>query len=63
MNNPSSAHGEGLTNMRDRIGAVNGELEITSVPGGGTTVKGTVPIDQSETVLATTSSGHARPDP
>ena len=44
MNNPSSPDGHGLTGMRDRIGAVNGELEITSVPGRGTTVMGTVPL-------------------
>jgi signal transduction histidine kinase len=33
----------GLQNMRDRIGALGGALEITSVPGQGTTVSGTVP--------------------
>ena len=35
--------GDGLTSMRDRIGAVSGELEITSTPGRGTTVRATVP--------------------
>jgi signal transduction histidine kinase len=42
---PSAAEGDGdgLTSMRDRIGAVSGELEITSTPGRGTTVRATVP--------------------
>jgi signal transduction histidine kinase len=42
---PSAADGEGdgLTSMRDRIGAVSGELEITSTPGRGTTIRATVP--------------------
>jgi signal transduction histidine kinase len=35
--------GTGLIGMRDRIGAVGGELEITSRPGKGTSVRGTVP--------------------
>ncbi len=41
----TSAPGEGvgLVSMRDRIGAVGGELEIVSAAGLGTTVRGTVP--------------------
>jgi signal transduction histidine kinase len=35
--------GDGLTGMRDRVGAVGGELEIVSSPGRGTTVRGTIP--------------------
>jgi signal transduction histidine kinase len=35
--------GTGLMGMRDRIAAVGGELEITSQPGEGTSVRGTVP--------------------
>jgi signal transduction histidine kinase len=41
--------GDGLVGMRDRIGAVGGEFEITSTPGHGTTINGTVPIGASET--------------
>ena len=42
---PSAADGDGdgLTSMRDRIGAVSGELEIISTPGRGTTIRATVP--------------------
>ena len=39
-----SHDGEGLVGMRDRIGAVGGELEIVSSPGAGTTVRGAVPL-------------------
>jgi signal transduction histidine kinase len=36
--------GAGLTNMRDRMASVGGELQIDSVPGEGTTLSGTVPL-------------------
>jgi signal transduction histidine kinase len=42
---PVSGNGEGVIGMRDRIGAVGGELEIVSSPGAGTTVRGTVPLN------------------
>jgi signal transduction histidine kinase len=36
--------GLGFTNMRDRLAAVGGDLAITSSPGGGTRVTGTIPL-------------------
>ena len=36
--------GHGLMNMRDRIEAVGGTLEVTSRRGRGTTVRGCVPV-------------------
>ncbi len=36
--------GHGLFNMRDRIEAIGGTLEVTSRPGAGTTVRGCVPV-------------------
>jgi signal transduction histidine kinase len=36
--------GLGLTNMTDRIAAVGGKLTITSTPGQGTVVSGSVPL-------------------
>jgi signal transduction histidine kinase len=36
--------GAGLTNMRDRLEALGGALEIASMPGEGTTVAGRVPL-------------------
>lgn len=36
--------GHGLINMRDRLDALGGHVEITSVPGRGTTVHGQIPL-------------------
>ncbi len=41
------AAGAGLTNMRDRLGAVGGTLRIESAPGKGTHVHGAVPTGAS----------------
>jgi signal transduction histidine kinase len=41
------AAGAGLMNMRDRIAAVGGELEVRSTPGTGTLVVGTIPVGPS----------------
>jgi signal transduction histidine kinase len=44
----SSANGgSGLQNLRDRIDAVGGELEIVSVEGKGTVVTGVIPLQPS----------------
>jgi signal transduction histidine kinase len=40
----SSPAGSGLTNMRDRLEALGGSIEIRSAPGSGTAVAGRVPI-------------------
>jgi signal transduction histidine kinase len=45
---PATAGGSGLTNMRDRVEAVGGTLEIQSEPGIGTSVTGRVPISPAE---------------
>lgn len=37
--------GQGLQNMRDRLGAVGGTLAVTSGPGG-TTIRGSVPLPE-----------------
>jgi signal transduction histidine kinase len=41
---PSAAAGHGFENMRDRLGAFGGTLEVVSAPGAGTTVTGTLPL-------------------
>jgi signal transduction histidine kinase len=41
-----TAFGAGLTNMRDRLEAVGGDLRIDSSPGGGTRVAGTIPLER-----------------
>jgi signal transduction histidine kinase len=35
--------GSGLTNMTDRLDALGGSVRITSIPGAGTSVRGTLP--------------------
>ena len=40
----AAASSAGVQNMRDRIGALGGTLEIESAPGAGTRVAGTVPV-------------------
>jgi signal transduction histidine kinase len=37
--------GTGLTNMRDRLGAIGGSLRIESAPGRGTRVIGAIPLE------------------
>ena len=37
-------HGQGLTNLTDRLGALGGEAAVTSLPGQGTTVAGQIPL-------------------
>jgi len=41
---PAAAHGSGLTNMRDRIDALGGRLQVVSAPGQGTRVTGRVAL-------------------
>jgi signal transduction histidine kinase len=42
---PSTAPGgSGLQNMADRLAALGGSLEVSSTPGGGTTVAGWLPV-------------------
>ncbi len=40
----SGAAGHGFVNMADRLGAFGGTLDVASVPGRGTTVRGTLPL-------------------
>jgi len=39
----SVARGAGLTNMTDRIDALGGSLEVSSTPGSGTQIHGSLP--------------------
>jgi signal transduction histidine kinase len=39
----STTLGNGFMNMRDRLGALGGQLDVASTPGAGTTVRATIP--------------------
>ena len=39
-----AAYGYGLRGMRERLGQVNGRIEVTSAPGAGTCVRAEVPV-------------------
>ncbi|HEX6400471.1 MAG TPA: sensor histidine kinase [Actinomycetota bacterium] len=41
----SATRGTGLQGIADRIDALGGRFEVDSSPGGGTTLRGTVPVD------------------
>jgi signal transduction histidine kinase len=41
------AAGNGFVNMRDRLGALGGALDVDSAPGRGTVVRGVIPVDGS----------------
>jgi signal transduction histidine kinase len=43
-NGNGNGHGHGLVNMRDRVGALGGELAVITAPGQGTRIVGTVPV-------------------
>jgi signal transduction histidine kinase len=48
----ATPRGSGLTNMIDRIDALGGSLEVTSVPGEGTRIKGSLPIGRGTSPMA-----------
>jgi signal transduction histidine kinase len=53
----AGAHdGIGLQNMRDRLGAVGGRIEISSHPGQGTLVAATAPLNHPSTATTPDSS-------
>ena len=40
----TASHGSGLQGIADRLAALDGEFEVRSSPGAGTTVSGTLPV-------------------
>ncbi len=40
----STGYGTGLQGIADRLAALNGQLHVTSTPGGGTAVAGIIPF-------------------
>ena len=53
----ATGYGTGLQGIADRLGALDGELEVSSRPGSGTTVRGRLPVDaQARAVEERTTS-------
>ena len=52
FNPAAAAHGTGLQGMADRLSAIGGQLRITSTPGHGTTISGTVPVTAPAPAMA-----------
>ncbi|MGD0194129.1 MAG: sensor histidine kinase [Candidatus Dormibacteria bacterium] len=50
FNTKTAKRGAGLTNMRDRMDALGGDVEVTSQPGDGTRVAGRLPVPTGATV-------------
>jgi len=40
----TTARGSGLTNMADRVDALDGDVQLTSEPGRGTQLRGSLPV-------------------
>ena len=53
--------GSGLQGMADRLGAVGGTLSVTSAPGHGTTVQGSVPLTATAAPVEGTGGGGPAP--
>jgi signal transduction histidine kinase len=41
----AKATGTGFVNMRDRLGAIGGSLQVESAPGAGTSILGVIPVE------------------
>jgi signal transduction histidine kinase len=48
FNPRSTGYGTGLQGIADRLGALEGSLDVESAPGRGTTVRGSIPVPTSE---------------
>jgi signal transduction histidine kinase len=44
---PDATPGAGLTNIRDRVGAIGGNVDIGAANGAGTAVRGAIPVQPS----------------
>jgi signal transduction histidine kinase len=49
---PATATGSGLRNMRDRLEALRGDLQIISAHGAGTSITGRVPAPALESMTS-----------
>ena len=44
MGGAQAAGGSGLRGLGDRVGALDGTLDVESPPGGGTLLRATIPL-------------------
>jgi len=51
-------HGSGLDNMADRVAAIGGQLQVSSSPGCGTTIMGSLPAPSHATLSTGLSTSH-----
>jgi signal transduction histidine kinase len=58
-----TGYGTGLQGIADRLGALEGALEVSSEPGGGTAVAGEVPVPKANAVTAARSTDDSAPVP
>jgi signal transduction histidine kinase len=56
-----SAHGSGLQNMRDRVDALGGRLEVVSAAGAGTEVRGALPVEPARSARVESVAGGGLP--
>jgi signal transduction histidine kinase len=52
-----NGNGNGITNMRDRLAAVGGRLTISFPRSGGTSVRGSIPVEKSASRAQTAGEG------
>jgi signal transduction histidine kinase len=57
----TSSYGTGLQGIADRLSALDGELEVRSAPGAGTTLVGTLPAREPAEAATDASSGGPGP--
>ena len=60
---PAITSGSGLSNMRDRLEALGGELDVRSSVGRGTSVTGTVPIPGPQRAAVSAHRRQLLPEP
>jgi signal transduction histidine kinase len=44
----ANGHGSGLQGIADRLGALEGTMEVESTPGTGSTIRGRIPIEHHD---------------
>jgi signal transduction histidine kinase len=52
------AHGSGLIGLSDRVEALGGRIQVSSPPGGGTSLEATIPVPAALTPDTATEPGH-----